>query len=80
MPNQVKSASEIRALVAAELGRTEACADIDPASLIVVGPGSNWMVTLLRDSSRIDEARLATVCEISRRPASTYHYAEPSGT
>lgn len=76
MPKIVKSASEIKALVAAELRKTEAGADVDPGSLIVLGERSNWMVTLRRDSPRIDEACFATVCEISQRLANGYDFGE----
>ena len=75
MPKPVKSVSEIKALVAAELRKTEACADVEFGSLIVLGGRSNWMVTLRRDGPRIDEARFATVCEISRRLAVGYDLA-----
>ena len=75
MPKPVKSASEIKALMAAELRKTEACADIDAGCLMVLGERANWMVTLRRDSPRIDEVHFATVCEISQRLATGYDFA-----
>ena len=75
MTRLVRSASEIKALVAVELQKIEACADLDPASLIVVGERSNWMVTLRRDGSRIDESCFARVREVSQRLAAGFDLA-----
>ena len=75
MKKLAKSASEIKALVAAELLKIDACADLDPASLIVVGERSNWMVTLRRDGSRIDETCFATVREVGKRLAAGFDLA-----
>jgi hypothetical protein len=75
MPNPVKSASEIKALVTVELRKTEAGADIDPEFLVVLGGRSNWMVTLRHESPRIDEVHLATVSEVSQRLATGYDFA-----
>ena len=75
MKKLAKSASEIKTLVAVELLKIDACADVDPSSLIVVGQRSNWMVTLRHDGSRIDESCLATVREVSRRLATGFDLA-----
>ena len=76
MKKLVRSASEIKALVAVELRKIEACADLDPASLIVVGEHSNWMVTLRHDGLRIDESCFATVREVGQRLATGFDLAE----
>jgi hypothetical protein len=75
MKKLAKSASEIKSLVAAELQKTVACADVDPALLVVVGERSNWMVTLRRDGSRIDETCFATVRDVGKRLAAEFDLA-----
>jgi hypothetical protein len=75
MKKLAKSASEIKALVAAELQKTVACADVDPALLVVVRERSNWMVTLRRDGSRIDETCFATVHDVGKRLAAEFDLA-----
>ena len=76
MPKPMKSASEIKVLVASELRKIEACAELDPERLVVLGERANWMVTLRRDGPRIDEVHFATVCEISQRLAAGYDFVE----
>ena len=71
----LKTAMEIKELVADELRRRDPFADVDPDSLIVVGAPSGWMATVRCDGQRLDEATLAAVAEISRCLATGFDFA-----
>lgn len=64
--------SKLKELIAAELRSIEAVSDIDANSVVLVAGRSGWMATLRREGTRIDEGRLAVVCEVSRRLSRGY--------
>lgn len=69
------SASELKKLIAAELRKDAALADVDIDSLIILKTEPGWWATLRNDGSRLDEARCAAVAEVSRRLAAGFELA-----
>jgi hypothetical protein len=69
------TATELKKLIAAELRRDAAHAEIDLDSLIVLKTEPGWWATLRSDGSRLDEARCAAVAEVSRRLAAGFELA-----
>jgi hypothetical protein len=68
------TATELKKLIAAELRKDAAHAEIDLDSLIVLKTEPGWWATLRSDGSRLDEARSA-VAEVSRRLAAGFELA-----
>ena len=69
------SASELKKLIAAELRKDVAHADVDIDSLIILKTEPGWWATLRNDGGRLDEARCAAVAEVSRRLAAGFELA-----
>jgi hypothetical protein len=69
------TANELRELIATELRKDAAYADVDPDSLIILKTEPGWWATIRNDGSRLDEARLAAVAEVSRRLAAGFDLA-----
>ena len=67
MQKPTLSAAEIKERVAAEVLKSEQCADMDPSSLIVLGHGPEWRVTLRRNGPRLNEAHFAAIAGIGQR-------------
>jgi hypothetical protein len=60
------SASELKALVAAELRKRIGAHDVDTDALAIVPKADGWWAALRRDGGLVDEARYAAVAEASR--------------
>ena len=69
------TASELKKLIAAELGKHAEHPDVDLDSLIILKTEPGWWATLRNDGARLDEARCAAVAEVSRRLAAGFELA-----
>lgn len=74
MAKLMKSAAELKELVAAEFQRI-ADDGVDRDAVVIVEMPSGWLATLRRDGPRLDESRFATVSAIGMRLASGYDLA-----
>ncbi|HVY19999.1 MAG TPA: hypothetical protein VHA70_07935 [Bauldia sp.] len=63
------SASELQALVAAELHERMGGQDVDAEAVLIVPRDTGWWAALRRDGGLIDEARHAAVAEACHRLA-----------
>jgi hypothetical protein len=76
MSKAAKSESELKQLIAAEFQKSTNDR-VDEDSLIILRGPFGWLATLRRDGPRIDESRLAAICEVSRRIAAGHDLDGP---
>jgi len=79
MAKPLMTIPELKALVAAEARKHEACADVSPDSLVILADRSRWIATPRQDGGRIDEERCARLYEISRKLAAGFAVSEEAG-